>query len=425
MTPGLSLAHLERPTASLMSAGLALVACTAFGTATPARAALDLEGPWLLYVTATGDSLGTYQGFSACAQAMATRPKGTLGCKPDPAPPLPVVVSPPIADVPPPIIEQPPVVTPPVMNGGITIDASNLPLGIAGYAFDRVQPTTEVAPVSDIGAFRTSCAYSHMGFDDPIVYPGQPGASHLHTFFGNSLTSAATTAESLRSTGNSTCRGGTVNRSAYWVPTMIDTTTGRPVVPDNAQIYYKRGYQVSTSTPIKAMPTGLRMIAGNPTNTTPVAVGYRFRCQGGPNNSNDQYGTSIPSCDAGAQMVQEIFFPQCWDGRNLDAPDHKSHMSYPVQLSQSPFTWSCPASHPVVLPQVAFNVAYTVPSPGAAKAWRLASDMYDRSLPAGYSSHGDWFNGWNVEVSDAWARACVDARRDCHSHLIGDGREMY
>jgi len=408
-----------------MSAGLALVACTAFGTATPARAALDLEGPWLLYVTATGDTLGTYQGFNACAQAMATKPKGTLGCKPDPAPPPPVPVSPPIADVPPPIIEQPPVVTPPVMNGGITIDASNLPLGVIGYAFDRVQPTTEIAPASDIGAFRTSCAYSHMAFDDPIVYPGKPGASHLHTFFGNSLTSAATTAESLRTTGNSTCRGGTVNRSAYWVPSMIDTTTGRPVVPDSAQIYYKRGYQVSTSTPITGMPPGLRMIAGNPTNTTPIAIGYRFRCQGGPNNSNDQFGTSIPSCDAGAQMVQEIFFPQCWDGRNLDAPDHKSHMSYPVQLSQSPFTWSCPVSHPVVLPQVSFNIAYTVPSPGAAKAWRLASDMYDRSLPAGYSSHGDWFNGWNADISDAWARACVNARRDCHSHLIGDGREMY
>jgi hypothetical protein len=51
--------------------------------------------------------------------------------------------------------------------------------------------------------------------------------------------------------------------------------------------------------------------------------------------------------------------------------------------------------------------------------------MYDRSLPAGYSSHGDWFNGWNVEISDTWARACVQARRDCHSHLLGDGREIY
>ena len=425
MNPGLSLARRERSSVRPLSAGMALVACAALATPIAGHATLSLEGPWLLYVPATGDTLGTYDGFNACAQAMATKPKGPLGCKPDPLPPPPVAMSPPEADVPPPIIEQPPVVTPPVMSGGITIDASNLPFGIAGYAFDRLQPTSEIAPVSDIGAFRTSCAYSHMSFDDPIVYPGKPGASHLHTYFGNSLTNANTTAESLRTTGNSTCRGGTANRSAYWVPSMIDTTTGRPVVPDSAQIYYKRGYQVSTSTPIAGMPAGLRMIAGNPTNTTPGAIGYRFRCQGGPNNSNDQFGTSIPSCDAGAQMVQEIFFPQCWDGKNLDAPDHKSHMSYPVQLQQSPFTWSCPASHPVVLPQVSFNIAYTVPSPGAAKAWRLASDMYDRNLPAGYSSHGDWFNGWNLDVSNAWARECVNARRDCHSHLVGDGREMY
>jgi hypothetical protein len=399
---------------------MALAACAAAFMAAPARAAIDLDGPWLLYVTATSDTLGTYQGFNACAQAMATKPKGTLSCKPDPATPPP-----PSGDVPTPIIEQPPVVTPPLMNGGLTIDASVLPLGTAGYAYDRVQATAEIAPLSDIGAFRTTCAYSHMGFDDPIVYPGKPGASHLHTFFGNTETDAYSTAESLRSSGNSTCRGGTVNRSAYWVPTMIDTATGKPIVPDVANMYYKRGYQITNEVPIQAMPPGLRMIAGNPTNTTPVAVGYRFRCQGGPNNSNDQYGPSIPSCDAGAQVVQEVFFPQCWDGRNLDAPDHKSHMSYPVQRQQSPFTWSCPSTHPVVLPQVSFNIAYTVPAPGAAKAWRLASDMYDRSLPAGYSSHGDWFNGWNVEISDTWARACVQARRDCHSHLLGDGREIY
>ena len=93
MTPGLSIARRERPTASFRWAGMALVACTALGTATPSHAALDLEGPWLLYVTATGDTLGTYQGFNACAQAMATKPKGTLGCKPDPEPP-PVPVSP-------------------------------------------------------------------------------------------------------------------------------------------------------------------------------------------------------------------------------------------------------------------------------------------------------------------------------------------
>jgi hypothetical protein len=47
------------------------------------------------------------------------------------------------------------------------------------------------------------------------------------------------------------------------------------------------------------------------------------------------------------------------------------------------------------------------------------------SLPGGYSSHADWVNGWEKAISDAWAAGCVEARRDCHAHLLGDGRMMY
>ena len=66
-----------------------------------------------------------------------------------------------------------------------------------------------------------------------------------------------------------------------------------------------------------------------------------------------------------------------------------------------------------------------MPSKGAALHWRLVSDTYDGKLPGGYSSHGDWFNGWEQAISDTWARDCIAVRRDCHSHLLGDGRMMY
>jgi hypothetical protein len=310
------------------------------------------------------------------------------------------------------------------------VDTSKIPSAVPGSSDLRVRPTTEQAKASDSGAFRTSCAYSHMNFDDPIVYPGVPGASHLHTFFGNSGTASATTPEKLRTTGTSSCRGGIVNRSAYWVPAMIDTKTHAPIKPDSIQVYYKfAGYTGHTPEQTRPIPVGLRMLAGNPKGTGPrtdaEAFSYRWKCIGGPNKSNDHYGSEIPDCDAGAQVWQEIFFPACWDGQNLDSPDHKSHMSYAKQQQHAPFLWLCPASHPVLLPGVGFNVIYTVPAAHAAKAWRLASDMYDAAKPGGYSSHGDWFNGWKEDVSDAWAKGCVQAKKDCHSHLLGDGREIY
>src|SRR5262245_35670801 len=49
-----------------------------------------------------------------------------------------------------------------------------------------------------VGAFRFICNVSHLLPDDPIVYPGRPGASHLHVFFGNTMANAYSTYETLR-----------------------------------------------------------------------------------------------------------------------------------------------------------------------------------------------------------------------------------
>lgn len=373
-------------------------------------------GPWQLYSTATGLDLSTYGDFTACRQAAVTGPD--MACKP---------VTMPTSDSPTTPVMQPASVTPPTMSGAFPIDASHLPQGSAGYGYDRVQPTTEIAPIStdNVGAFRIPCPYSHMAFDDPIVFPGRPGASHLHAFFGNTATDANSTAQSIAESGNSTCLGGTINRSAYWVPAMIDTTTGKPIAPDAAVFYYKQGYALTPASIIQPIPIGLRMVAGDPTNAASKPGGIAvFKCIGGPNDSNDQYGSSIPNCDAGAQVFQTITFPQCWDGRNLDSPDHKSHMSYVVALTQPPW-FTCPSTHPVAIPEVSFNIIYTVQTKDAAKAWRLSSDTYDTSLPGGYSSHADFFDGWKKSFSDAWLAGCVQAGRDCHAHLLGDGRMMY
>jgi hypothetical protein len=376
--------------------------------------AKSYTGAWQLYSTITGLDVAVYADFIACRQA--ARASSDTSCKP-------IAIASNDAQTPP--VVQPPVVTPPVMNSAFSIDASTLPQGSSGVGYDKVQATSEIAPDSpDIGAFRTPCSYSHMAFDDPIVYPGIPGAAHLHTFFGNTATSATSTAQSIRDSGNSTCLGGTINRTAYWVPTMIDTTTGKPIVPDVAAIYYKQGYALTPSSLIQPLPVGLRMIAGDPRNASAGSPVASFKCIGGPNNSNDQYGSAIPNCDAGAEVYQVIVFPQCWDGRNLDSPDHKSHMSYVVPLQQPPW-FTCPATHPVPIPEITFNILYTVQTKDAAKAWRLSSDTYDTSLPGGYSSHGDWFNGWKKDISDTWAVNCVQARKDCHAHLLGDGRMMY
>lgn len=296
------------------------------------------------------------------------------------------------------------------------VNAAMIPPATAGSAVDRVMTATEAVRGSDgTGNFRTVCDYSHMAFDDPIVFPGQPGRSHLHTFFGNTAVTGNSTAASIANTGNSTCRGGLVNRSAYWVPAMIDTRDGTPVRPTESHFYYKTGYRGVTPQSVQSVPLGFRMIAGDTKNASPSGQ-FSYSCHGA-NPSLE--GKGIPNCPVGSELWQAIYFPQCWDGVNLDSPDHKSHVAYPIEGR------GCPSSHPVALPEITFNIVYPVTQANSTRNWRLASDNYSTSLPGGYSAHGDWFNGWRQDVMDLFVQNCDRAAVDCGSGLLGDGRALY
>jgi hypothetical protein len=311
-------------------------------------------------------------------------------------------------------------------SGMPVVDGGKLAAAAAGTAAVQVKATTDFGAPSEIGAFRTVCTLSHMAFNDPIVYPGQPNRSHLHTFFGNTGTDANTTSTTLAATGNSTCDGGIANRSAYWVPALVDTATGEPVKPRAAIVYYKQGYNLPDAKSINLVPAGLKIIAGDASNSVDVRATnqwagspYTWRCMSPSLGYAVAEGQQIPNCPSGTELWMIVVFPQCWDGANLDAPDHKSHMAYPVN-------GACPATHPRALPEISYQVIYPVPAAAnALLKWRLASDKYDESLPGGRSAHADYQMGWQKDIIDAAVRNCVQARKDCHANLLGDGRTLY
>jgi hypothetical protein len=296
---------------------------------------------------------------------------------------------------------------------GPAVDRTQIPVGDPGTAQVLARQTTELPGASDgTGAFRIVCMYSHMNFDDAIVYPGQPGRSHLHTYFGNTTTDAHSTHVSLRNHGNTTCNGGILNRSAYWVPAVIDTRTGRPIAPRSNIVYYKTGYSLPPST-IQPFPIGLRMIAGDMLASSAQEFAS-WSC-----GEHTLRGGAIPAnCPAGQDLTMNLIFPQCWDGVNLDSANHKSHMAYPRD-------GRCPASHPIALSEISYNVHYNVPDSTASTHWRLSSDMYGSDKSGGFSIHGDWINGWDDAAMRSWVAGCNVVARDCHAHLLGDGREIY
>ncbi|GAB2632796.1 hypothetical protein GCM10027168_74380 [Streptomyces capparidis] len=244
-----------------------------------------------------------------------------------------------------------------------------------------------------VAEFLAECPYSHRLPDDPIVSPGLPGASHMHSFFGSRVTNAHTGLADLLAS-SSTCSPA-VDKSAYWVPTMY--RGDQPVEPTGVTFYYLgEGVREDVTRRIRPLPLGLRVVAGNARAAgvnDPTSIA-RWSClhHGEVNPSKD-----FVTCPAGSMLESYLDFPQCWNGRDLDSPDHKSHMSYPVN-------GDCPATHPVPVPKLRQVLRY--PVSGGTQGLRLASGP-------GYTMHGDFFNAWPEAEMARRVTNCINAIVKC------------
>lgn len=330
------------------------------------------------------------------------------------------------------------------------------------------QPAVAPLPVGDQnydgcarnnGNFRTNCAPSHMAYDDPIVYPGQNKRAHLHLFFGNTMTKGTSTAVSIRTTGNSTCSGGTNNRSSYWVPALIyvcDTPAkiaagcnvarnGWPIDPPTTNIvYYKGGHgngaftNDGRATPlwtmtheVEVLPVGFNMIGGIPSCTTASCATGSFECWNSsvaiaPRTVHIPGSGGTTACPAlTTQMSIQAVFKNCWNGIDPTGVGGNSHLG-PNSGGDDPACTDPGFQN--VLPGISYHMRYTLGAFGDANNvngrddipfWRLSSDNYDTAQPAGYSMHGDWFNGWKPEIMAEWVENCLRKGMDCLLDNLG------
>jgi Domain of unknown function (DUF1996) len=341
------------------------------------------------------------------------------------------------------------------------------------------------------GTFVALCDFSHRAPDDAIVFPGQPGRSHLHDFFANRTTNASSTPASLRSAASTTCHRPH-DRSAYWVPTLYEGGGRTPVRPLGGGFYYNAGKRDFES--IQPFPAGLQMIAGDSSarelqkgrivdwrcrRQKPLEEGQspsdsprarelraavdqartamvanrgkvrrlrkavrrlrqraiarqsrtaarrklsrkrrayrrarrafrRARNEHGLREAALQSylfggGTSIPTCRPGSNLELHVLFPDCWDGRNLDSPDHKSHMAYSSPPRPEQKVGQCPRSHPVLVPILHLHITYD--STGGPDV-RLSPGDVD-------AGHADFVNGWDQDKLAQLVRDCLNVDRYC------------
>lgn len=93
--------------------------------------------------------------------------------------------------------------------------------------------------------------------------------------------------------------------------------------------------------------------------------------------------------------MTSLRFPTCWDGKNLDSPDHMSHMSYP-EIGTFESAGPCPASHPVRMSQVMFEVVWDT-KPFNDLEWPADGSspfVWSFGDATGYGNHADYVFGW-------------------------------
>ena len=235
--------------------------------------------------------------------------------------------------------------------------------------------------------FKVECAWSHAAPDDPIVHPGAPGRSHLHDFFGNAATDADSTAPDLLG-GETTCQNQ-LDTAAYWAPALLQD--GQPVTPTGAVAYYRPGPGVEGAA-VQAYPTGLAMVAGDPTGLEQPVHVAAWHCGASPH-----LVAAPPSCPRTAPLGVRIAFPDCWDGRHLDSDDHRSHVARSVG-------GECPDDHPVAVPQLVFEVHY--PVTGDPSGLELASGGTG-------GVHADFLNAWDQPTLEREVRVCLNGDKVC------------
>jgi hypothetical protein len=281
---------------------------------------------------------------------------------------------------------------------------------VAVTVFVTVAALAGAATVSAGGAggfFVSSCTFSHRTTDDPIVFPALPGVSHDHTFVGNVSTNAFSTLSSLKKAKTSCTPHA--DTAAYWAPTLF--ADGRPVMPITATIYYRR----LTLAPVRAFPPGLRMVAGDSHAVAPqsMAVTYwdcsllktTFYGPSGavPTALAPAASSEIPACPPRAELQLHVNFPECWDGRHLDSPDHRGHMAYAA-------SGRCPAGHPVGLP--ALELVYSYPT-------RATDGVGSVNLSSGgqTTGHGDFINAWNQPALAQRVHRCLNEYAYCTAEV--------
>ncbi|MER7867623.1 DUF1996 domain-containing protein [Streptomyces cellulosae] len=308
-------------------------------------------------------------------------------------------------------------------NGG---QAGNGPVAGDYVSIKSVQPNVNKPQASgdaSTGTFTSECGVNENGVfnsDNVIAAPGvSNGAHHFHDYIGNQATNAFVSDDEL-TRAETSCQDQRDKSSYYW-PVLrlqngteeqdaqspgggIEGNAGEIVTPKDVTLTFVGNPKAK----VTAMPRLLRIITGDAKSFVngPANANASWSCTG---FEDRQLKDKYPLCPEGSDVVRSFAFQSCWDGRNIDSANHRTHMAF------TDAEGNCPAGFQPI-PQLLQRIVYDVDAPsledGGKTVPLFAVDSFPEQLHKPITDHGDFINVFEEDLMNEMVD-CINEGRTC------------
>ncbi|MEV6832143.1 DUF1996 domain-containing protein [Amycolatopsis sp. NPDC051102] len=178
----------------------------------------------------------------------------------------------------------------------------------------------------------------------------------------------------------------------------VGDNDGTIIEPESATLKFIGG----GAQDVVAMPLGLKILYGDAKQSTngPANARPSWTCTGFEDRLTDLY----PICPAGSKVERIHNFPNCWDGKNTDSANHRTHIVFANQQGK------CPQGFKNV-PQLQVTLVYNVPQ-DVQQNGEYKVDAFAQEKHNPRSDHDDFANVMSRQIMGRLVN-CINSGKAC------------